>query len=163
MSHPSLLFPHGHFETTPDNDFTDDPVHTFLPYLPVLEAQDTRNSAPASRSLATWPSQMQTQVMSPKKVRQENFRGWWRDAHQRSGPQYARLLENHEHENTGQFGVHTVFESFVLHVSILFLRHKRKKARNRETVARQREREEREGFLISVAKSMSMKSRRNSI
>ena len=40
---------------------------------------------------------------------------------------------------------------------------KRKKARNRETVARQREREEREGFLISVAKSMSMKSRRNSI
>ena len=34
--HPSLLFLHGHFETTPDNDFTDDPVHTFLPFLPVL-------------------------------------------------------------------------------------------------------------------------------
>ena len=66
-------------------------------------------------------------------------------------------------ENTGQFGVHTVSESSVLHVSILFLRHKRKKARNRKTVAGQREREEREGFLISVAKSMSMKSRRNSI
>ena len=25
MSHPSLLFPHGHCETTPDYDFTDDP------------------------------------------------------------------------------------------------------------------------------------------
>ena len=65
MSHPSLLFPHGDFETTPDYDLTDDPVHTFLPYSPVLKAQAMRNSAPASRSLATWPSQMQTQVMSP--------------------------------------------------------------------------------------------------
>ena len=32
----------------------------------------------------------------------------------------------------------------------------------RETVARQREREEREGSVISVAESMSRKSRRNS-
>ena len=36
ICHPSLLFPHGHFETHPDYDFTDDPVHTFLPYFPVL-------------------------------------------------------------------------------------------------------------------------------
>ena len=33
----------------------------------------------------------------------------------------------------------------------------------RESVARQRETKEREGFVISVAESMSMKSRRNSI
>ena len=45
MSHPSLLFPHGLFET--------DPVHTFLPYFPVLKAQDMRQSAHASRSLAS--------------------------------------------------------------------------------------------------------------
>ena len=65
--HPSLLFPHGHFETTPDYDFTDDSdIHKFLSYFPVLKPQDMRHSAPASRSLATWPSQMQTQVMSPK-------------------------------------------------------------------------------------------------
>ena len=38
MSHPSSLFPHGHFETTPDYDFTDDPVHTFLPHIPVLKS-----------------------------------------------------------------------------------------------------------------------------
>ena len=66
MSHPSLLFLDGHFETTPDYDLTDDPVHTFLPYIRVLKAKDMRHSAHASRSLATWPSQMQTQVMSPK-------------------------------------------------------------------------------------------------
>ena len=69
MSHTSLLFPHGHFETTPDYDFTDDPVHMFLQYLLVLKAQDTRNSAHASRSLATWPCQIQTKVMIPKNSR----------------------------------------------------------------------------------------------
>ena len=51
-------------ETTPDYDFTDDPIHMILPYFPVLKAQDTRHSAPAWRSLATWPSQMQTQDAS---------------------------------------------------------------------------------------------------
>ena len=56
MFHLSLLFPHGHFETNPDITF----LSTFLPYLPVLKAQDMRHSAHASRSLATWPDQMQT-------------------------------------------------------------------------------------------------------
>ena len=56
-SHPSLLFLYIHFDITFQS--------TILPYFPVLKAQDTGNSAPASRSLATWPSQMQTQVMSP--------------------------------------------------------------------------------------------------
>ena len=60
MTHLSLLFPHGHFETNPDNDFTDSDIYKFLPYFPVLKAQDVRHSAPASRSLATWPNQMQT-------------------------------------------------------------------------------------------------------
>ena len=58
MIHPFLLFLHGHFETNPDYDFTDSDIHKFLTYFPVLEAQDTRNSAHASRSLATWPDQM---------------------------------------------------------------------------------------------------------
>ena len=60
-SHPSLLFLHGHFETTPDYDLTDSDIHKFLPYFPVLKAQDMRHSAPASRSLAARPNQMQTQ------------------------------------------------------------------------------------------------------
>ena len=48
MIHPSLLFPHVHFETNPDYDFIDKPIHMILPYFPVLKAQDTRNSAVAS-------------------------------------------------------------------------------------------------------------------
>ena len=63
MVHPSsLLLVHDHFETTPDFDLTDADIHKILPYLPVLKAQDTRNCAPASRSLATWPDQMQTHL-----------------------------------------------------------------------------------------------------
>ena len=38
MIHPSsLLFLDGHFKTTPDYDFDDDPIHKILPYFPVLE------------------------------------------------------------------------------------------------------------------------------
>ena len=49
MIHPSsLLFLDGHLETTPDYDFADDPIHMILPFFPVLKAQDTRHSAPAS-------------------------------------------------------------------------------------------------------------------
>ena len=60
MIHLSLLFLYGHLEvTTPDYDPADDPIHMILPYFPVLKAQDVRHSAPASRSLATWPNQMQ--------------------------------------------------------------------------------------------------------
>ena len=62
MSHPSLLFLDGHFETNPDYDFTDDLIHMILLYCPVLKAQGMRHSAPASRSLATWPDQMQTHI-----------------------------------------------------------------------------------------------------
>ena len=58
MIHPCLPFPHGHFETTPDYDFTDSDIHKFLPCFPVLKAQDMRHSAHASRSLAIWPNQM---------------------------------------------------------------------------------------------------------
>ena len=57
MIHLFWLFLHGHFETTPDNDFTDDTIHMILLYFPVLKAQDMRHSAPASRSLATWSDQ----------------------------------------------------------------------------------------------------------
>ena len=58
MSHPSLLFLHTHFDIT----F----LSTFLPYSPVLKAQDMRNSARAVRSLAIWPSPPSTQFMCPR-------------------------------------------------------------------------------------------------
>ena len=63
-------------------------------------------------------------------------------------------------ENTGLFSVSTMLEESVSHVS----HGESKDIIHRETVARQRkkEREEREGSVISVAESMSKKSRRNS-
>ena len=61
--HQSLLFLDDHFETTPDYDFTGDPIHMILQYFPVLKAEDMRYSSPASRSLATWPNQMQTHAV----------------------------------------------------------------------------------------------------
>ena len=61
MIHLSLLLLHGHFESNPDYDLVDSDIHMILPFFPVREAQDMRHSAPASRSLATLPTQMQTQ------------------------------------------------------------------------------------------------------
>ena len=62
-------------------------------------------------------------------------------------------------ENTGLFGVPIVFETSVSHVSNgdFALQRESQESMPRETVARQREREEREGSVISVAESMSRK------
>ena len=64
-------------------------------------------------------------------------------------------------ENTGLFGVSTRLEASVSNVS----HGESKDSMHRGTVAgqRKREKEEREGSVISVAESMSKKSRRNSI
>ena len=66
-------------------------------------------------------------------------------------------------ENTGLFGVPTMFETSVSHVSRgeFALQRESQESMPQETDARQRE--EREGSVISVAESMSRKSRRNSI
>ena len=99
MIHPSsLLFPHGHIETNPDYDFTDSDIHMILPYFPVLKAQDVRHSAPASRSLASWPDQMQTQVMSPRSSTRSLLWTMTRYSSTIRTTQFLRLLENHERE-----------------------------------------------------------------
>ena len=69
------------------------------------------------------------------------------------------------HENTGLFGVLSMFESSVSHVSHddFALQIESKESTHRETDCwRERDRE-REGSVISVIKSMSKKNRRNSI
>ena len=105
MFHPSLLFLHGHFETTFQS--------TILPYFPVLKAQDVRNSAHASRSLATWPSQMQTQFMSPKSSTRSLL---WTITRClltiQTSNEISDFLKN-THENTGLSDVLTMFESSV--------------------------------------------------
>ena len=66
MIHPSsLLFLDGHFETNPDYGLTDSDIHEILPYFPVLKAQHTRNSAPASRSLVLAKSDAKTSQPEP--------------------------------------------------------------------------------------------------
>ena len=66
-------------------------------------------------------------------------------------------------ENPGLFGVPIVFETSVSHLSNgdFALQRESQESMSWETVARQREREEREGSVISVAESMSRNSRRN--
>ena len=65
MIHLSLLFVDGHLEANPDYDFTYFDIHEILPNFPDPKARVKRNSANASRSLATWTSQMQTQKQRP--------------------------------------------------------------------------------------------------
>ena len=83
---------------------------TILPYFPVLKAQDMRHSALASKSLATWPSQMQTQVMSPTSSTRSLL---WTTTQ----CSMKSLTSPKTHENTEQFGVPSMFESSVSHVS----------------------------------------------
>ena len=165
MFHPflllsSLLFLDGHFETTPDYDLTDFDVQDLPQNFPDLEAQVKRT--PHEDELSGYLAKPAfIRRFWAQEVRQDHICGQWHDAHWR----YLRLFENHR-KNIGQFGVSAVFEFSVSHIShwwFLFLREKAKKACNRETVARQREREEREGPVISAAELMSMKSRRNRI
>ena len=90
-----------------------------------------------------------------QRVRQDHFCGQWHDAHQRSEPQFCRLLENHEREHWTNRCSHSVWILCVARFSWWFCSSntKQKKACNRETVARQRERERKEKVLWSVSHS----------
>ena len=118
MIHPSsLLFLDGHLETTPDYEFTDDPVHAFLPYLLV---QKNAGHAPLRTCIAKFgyfaaKSDANTGY-EPKKFDKNT-----------SVDDDTTLINDPDHntsdfskttnENTRQFGVPTVFESSVSHVS----------------------------------------------
>ena len=88
-----------------------------------------------------------------QRVRQDHFRGWWHDAHQRSEPQFLRCLENHEREHWTIRCSHSVWILCFARFSkvILLFKWKAKKACIGKPVARRREWEEREGFAIRVA------------
>ena len=105
MFHPSLLFLYTHFDITFQS--------TILPYLPVLKAEDTRNCIAMFGYLAK--SDANTGY-EPKKFDKNT-----------SVDDDTTLINDPDHntsdfskttnENTRQFGVPTVFESSVLHVS----------------------------------------------
>ena len=101
---PSLLFPHGHFDTT-------FPSAQSLPSF-IRPKSAKRTSARAPRSLATWPSPVSTQVMSPSSSTAD-------DTTPINDPDHESIsdLSKTTRENTGLFGVPTVFGTSVSHVS----------------------------------------------
>ena len=117
-----------------------------------------RSSAlrPRMSCLATWPSSFLTQVMSPRSSTRSLL--WILT-------RYSSMIRTTisptsrkpTNENTGQFGVPTVFESSLLHVSHGWCcsseRKQRKHAIGKPLL--DREKEEREGFLWSVLQSRS--------
>ena len=107
-----LLFLHGRFET----DLTDAPVRTVLPNFPDPKARVKRTSARATSSLTTWPSPSSTQVMSPKEL--DKITSVDDDTTPINDPNdNISDFSKTPRGCTGQFGVSTVFESSVLHVS----------------------------------------------
>ena len=118
MFHPSLLllFLDGHFETIPDCDFVDFDAHDFISNFPDLKAQVKRT--PPEDELFGYLAKSVTKTgYEPKKINKNT-----------SVENHTMLINDPNHnfshfsktmnEITGQFGVHTVFESSVLYVSL---------------------------------------------
>ena len=115
---PRSLWDHPH----------DVPVRTVLPNFPDLKAQVKRTP-----HVATWPSPSSSQVMNPRSS--TRTLSWMLT---RRSSTIISDFSKTTNENTRQFGVSTVFEPSVLHVSHLWFLFLREKACNRETVVRQR-------------------------
>ena len=153
MSHSSLLFLHGHFETTPDLR----PHWRSRPHVlaELSHNEKRRTCATPHMHREVWlPGQVRSKHrLWAQRVRQDHFRGWWHDAHQRSEPQFLRCLENHEREHWTIRCSHSVWILCFARFSkvILLFKWKAKKACIGKPVARRREWEEREGFAIRVA------------
>ena len=131
----------------------DFPVHTFLPYLPVLQAQGKRISA---RGREVWLSgQVRPQhKFWAQRVRQDQFCGQWHDAHWRSRSQWNLWLLKNTHSRTLDCSVFPQFLNPQLRtflMMILLFKWKAKKACIGKPIARQRERKEK--VLWSVLQS----------
>ena len=156
MSHPSLLFLEGHLETNPDIMF----LTTVSPNSPVLKSQHMRHSALASRSFATWPSQIETQVMSPRSSTRSLL---WTMTRRPSTIRatITSLTSRKSHVRTLDCCLNPLLRTFLM-IILLFKKKKTKKACIGNRLL-DRERKKREGSVISVAESMSKKSWRNNI
>ena len=103
---------------------------------PVEEAQDMRHFAFASRSLATWPSQMQAQVMSPKRF--DKITSVDNDTtfnNEPISPTSRKPPTRATDKSVIPQCLNPLFCTFLM--MILLFRKKARKACNRETVARQ--------------------------
>ena len=150
---PSLLFPDGHFETTFPTLTSTTPLPSFTrPKSAGLahfrtSAEEFGNLADPTHSTGCDPKELDKITSADGDTTPIN------------DPNYDNISDFSKitRMNTGLFGVSTVFESSVSHVS----HGESKDSMHRETVAGQRERQS-DGSVISVAESMSRKSRRNS-
>ena len=154
---PSLLFPHGHFDTT----FPSAPSSSSFTRPKSVRQAHLRTSAGEFGYLA---DPTHSTCYEPKEFdKTTSVDG---DTTPINDPNHDSVsdLSKTTRENTGLFGVPTVCENSVLTVSYgnFALQRGSQESVLRDTVARQRERGEREGSVISVAESMSKKSRRKS-
>ena len=155
---PSVLFPHGHLDTS------------FLsaPSLPKSSRPKSAGKAhfrTSGEEFGYLTDPTHSTGYEPKKFNKITSADG--DTTSINDPNYDNISDFSKitRENTGLFGVPTMFEASVTHASHgeFLLQGESKESMHRETAARQREREEREGSVISVAESISRKSRRDSI
>ena len=142
MTHLSLLFLDSHFETTPDcdlDDFTDDTIHKFFPYFPVLGAPLRTCIAKfsylaRSRALKTGcePNKFDTNTSVDDDTTLIN------------DPDHTSDFSNTTNENIRQFGVPTkknsLFRTFLMMILILY-RKQRKHAIGKPLQDREKEKE----------------------
>ena len=155
---PSLLFPHSHFDTTvpsaPSSSSFTLPKSAGQTHFRT-SAGEFGQLADPTRSTSYEPKEFDKITSVDGDTTPIN------DPNHDSMSNFSKITR----ENTEQFGVPSMFETSVSHVSHgeFALQREIQESVPRETVARQRERAEREGSLISVAESMSRKSRRKRI
>ena len=119
--HPSLLllFLDCHFETSPDHDLTDFDVHDFLPNFPDLKAQVKRTphedelfgyraKSALNRGYEPKNFDKNTSVDDEATLINDPYHNFW---------DFSKTMN----DNTRQIGVHTVFESSVLHFFALVI------------------------------------------
>ena len=150
MSHPSLLFLAGHFETIPDAD-----IHKFLPYSLVLKKHRACASPHEDEKFGYLAKSALNTGYEPKKF--DKITSVDSDTMLIDDPDFNEISDfsKNTHQNTGLFGVLTMFESSVSHVfHDDFALQIAKKACIGKPIARQRETErERENVLWSVLQS----------
>ena len=150
---PSLLFPHGHFDSFPSAPS--------LPNCSRSESAGLPHFRTSGDEFGYLADPTHSTGYEPKEF--DKITSADGDTTPINDPNYDNISDFSKitGENTGLFRVSTMLEASLSHVS----HGESKDSMHRETVARQREREtqEREGSVISVAESMSKKSRRNSI
>ena len=152
MSHSSLLFLHGHFETTPGLR----PHWRSRPHvLAELSRPESAGHAPLRTCIAKFGHLAKSEANTGCVPNEFDKITSVDDTMLINDPNHSflRCLENHEREHWTIRCSHSVWVLCFARFSlvILLFKWKAKKACIGKPIARQREWEEREGFVISVA------------